>query len=115
MDLVHASGSGDHAEWRDAGPFPFERRREKRRPAEGSAMAAFYGEDGGVCLTRVCIVDSSPGGLGLRSPVEIDAGTLFTLYGDTLDVPRRSGIVARCQPDADGFRVGLECERRRAA
>lgn len=86
-------------------------------------MAAFYDEDGAMCLTRVELLDTSPGGLGLRCPVEIPAGTRFWLYSPAARLPHVTGRVVHCDPDvcdgmlredgdSDGtsYRIGLRCE-----
>jgi hypothetical protein len=121
----------------------FERRAWERVARVGGAMAAFYDEDGAVCLTRVELVDASVSGLGLRCPMAIAPGTRFSLFAGGLPLPHVSGVVVRCEvesaqwcpadrdtleserrmrigaddPEGDGvaFRVGLRCDSRVAA
>lgn len=91
-----------------------ERRGGVRRPRTGTAMAAFYDEDGALSLTRVDLVDESDGGLGVRSPVEVGAGVRVCLYLGTL--PHWGGTVARCVRECGEFRLGLQgCGRAQAA
>lgn len=99
----------------DLAALRLERRSGERRAQPGAAMAAFFDEDGALSLTRVELMDSSPGGLGLRCPVEIEPGVRFSLYSGSIPLPHTTGVVARCEPDGDDFRIGLRCDLRLAA
>lgn len=99
----------------DRDSLRFERRGGDRRPQGGAAMAAFFDEDGALSLTRVELLDASGGGLGLRSPVAIEPGVRFCLYSNSTRLPHTTGIVARCEPDEEEFRIGLRCDARIAA
>jgi hypothetical protein len=99
----------------DLTPIRFERRGCDRLLQTGSAMAAFFDDDGALSLTRVELLDFSPGGLGLRCPVDIEPGVRFCLYSNAMRLPHTTGIVARCEPDDEEFRVGLRCDARLAA
>lgn len=96
-------------------PHRLERRASPREKRSGSAMGAFYDAFGGMSLSRVRIVDSSRGGIGLLSDVPAAPGSRVTLYGDDLPVPRMTGIVARCQREGDAWRIGLRCDASLAA
>lgn len=78
-------------------------------------MAAFYDDDGAISLTRVDLVDSSRLGIGLISPTQVEPGVRVCLYSGSWPLPHRSGIVTRCVPDGDSFRLGLRCDDRAAA
>jgi len=80
-----------------------ERRAWVREREMGSAMAAFYDDQGAICLTRVDLADSSATGLGLRSPMPIEPGARVCLYsGDVARAhgPHLSGTIVRCQRNA---------------
>ncbi|MBL9033052.1 MAG: hypothetical protein JNM80_15245 [Phycisphaerae bacterium] len=95
--------------------FRFDRRGLRRAVETGSAMAAFYDEDGAISLTRVDLVDSTPRGIGMMSPLEVEPGVRVCLYSGAWPMPHRAGIVTRCVPEGEGFRVGLRCDDRAAA
>jgi hypothetical protein len=99
----------------DVRPFRFERRAEGRTTIEGSAMAAFYDEDGALSLTHVRLLDQSEHGLGLISPVRVEPGASFSLHARGRSLPHTTGTVARCVEAEDGFTIGLRCDPRRAA
>lgn len=94
--------------------YKLNRRTSDRAPRAGAAMAAFFDEDGALSLTRVELMDVSDGGLGLLSPVGVPTGVRFSLYWGA-SVPHTTGVVARCAPDGDEYRVGLRCDQRMAA
>ena len=93
----------------------FERRRVARTPAAGEAMAAFYDADGAIALTSEELIDASAKGIGLRSSVEIEPGARFMIYAGGSALAHRGGVVARCTPDGDGWRLGVLCDARMAA
>ena len=99
----------------DIRPFRFERRCEGRQATDGEAMAAFFDQDGALALTRVRLVDESDNGLGLVSPVRVEAGVRFCLYASGRALAHSTGVVARCHPQGEEWRVGLRCERATAA
>ncbi len=94
--------------------FKLNRRTSERKSRAGAAMAAFFDEDGALSLTRVELVDVSDGGLGLVCPVDVPRGVRFSLYWGS-SVPHTTGVVARCVPDGEEFRIGLRCDRKLAA
>ncbi len=99
----------------DVRPFRFERRAEGREAVSGEAMAAFYDEDGALSLTRVKLVDESVHGMGLKSPVQVEAGVRFSLYAKGGRLAHSTGVVARCDADGEEWRVGLRCDAARRA
>lgn len=102
-------------EFRRPDRIRLERRADERTPIAGSVMGAFVDDEGAFTLTRVELLDESAAGLGLLSPVHIEPGRRFTLYAGPMQVAHDSGVVARCEPDGDAYRVGLRCDRRLAA
>jgi len=92
-----------------------DRRSSSRAARTGSAMAAFFDDDGALSLTRVELADESRSGLGLVCPVEVPRGTRFSLYTTGCSLPHTTGVVARCVPEGEDFRVGLRCDHRLAA
>jgi hypothetical protein len=99
----------------DLAPLVQERRKEERQPLTGSATAAFYEEDGGVCLTRVELLDVSRDGYGVRVSAPIAAGAGFVLNGPHVPGAQISGFVGSCTADGDGYRLGLVCSQPVAA
>lgn len=95
--------------------YKIDRRTGERLPRSGSAMAAFFDDDGALSLTRVELADESLAGLGLVCPVEVPRGTRFSLYSTGTPLPHTTGIVARCSPEGEDFRIGLRCDQRIAA
>jgi hypothetical protein len=94
--------------------FKIDRRTSERVRRTGAAMAAFFDEDGALSLTRVELVDVSEGGMGLVCPVDVEPGVRFSLYWGTSH-PHSTGVVVRCSPEGEDFRVGLRCDGRLAA
>lgn len=92
-----------------------DRRASSRTARRDSAMAAFFDDDGALSLTRVEVTDESRGGLGLVCPVEVPKGTRFSLYTTGCQLPHTTGVVARCAPQGEDFRIGLRCDQRMAA
>lgn len=92
-----------------------ERRRQPRRAINGTAMAVFNSGIGAGVLTRVKLVDQSPGGLGVYSPVRVHAGSTFSIVPEQGVGLRQVGLVAHCEPDGEGFRLGLRTKINRQA
>ena len=99
----------------DVRPFRFERRAEGREGISAEAMAAFYDEDGALSLTRVRLVDESVHGLGLVSPVAVEAGVRFSLHARGTTLAHTTGVVARCEARGEEWSVGLRCDPVRKA
>src|SRR5690606_253313 len=92
-----------------------ERRRGVRTPASGDLVATFRTGDGRVGLTRVELVDSSDGGLGILSDVELETGATVTLRDARTSQPWSDARAVRCLSDGGRYRVGLQLSRRMAA
>ena len=97
------------------GPYRFERRQGDRWSLAGVATAfELAGERFGRTHTlRRC--DYSGGGLGGVSDTAIAPGTSVSLGFETRGYPARHGVVARCMPCGEGYRVAICFELRRAA
>lgn len=93
-----------------------ERRKTPRRVMNGGAMAVFSTGIGAGTLVRVEVLDASWTGIGLRCPVEVAPGASVSIVPDDALWPRQTGIVVRCEPDAQGgYRVGLLSRKQKAA
>ena len=104
----------------DSAPAPpaagrFERRRHDRWPARGRATACcaageLFGE------TRpLKILDESDEGLGARSDRPLAPGTVVTVGFAAPGHGARTGVVLRCLPCGDGYRLAIRFETRLAA
>ncbi len=96
-------------------PMRLERRGSARVPARGEMVATFRGADGRIGLTRVELVDSSDGGVGLLSPVAIEPGMTVTLRDARTRQPWTDAACVRCTREVGGYRVGLRLGHRLAA
>lgn len=92
-----------------------ERRESEREEAKGSVLAAVTIPGGGTKIARVELRDISFGGLGLRSEIELQAGSSVALYPPEGRHPTYSGTVVRCSDADNGYRVGVRSVARRAA
>ncbi|MFZ4573137.1 MAG: PilZ domain-containing protein [Phycisphaerales bacterium] len=106
--------SGLAGERRDD-PLRFDRRRAERHGVGGEAVAVFTDEPGPGKILKVCLLDASESGLGVRSPVPIAPGAAFSLMPDKTVWPRHVGIVVRCERDGDGYKLGLRSKAPRTA
>lgn len=96
-------------------PMRLERRSSVRLPARGDLVATYRGADGRVGLTPVDLVDTSDGGVGVRSPVAIEPGMTVTLRDARTRQPWSDAACVRCTREGSGYRVGLRLNRRLAA
>ncbi len=100
-----------------AGPSPlrFERRGADRWPLSGVAVA--YGTAGELFGRRFVLrmLDSSDVAFGARADRPIDPGTIVSVVFASPGHPARSGVVVRCLPCGDGYRVAIRFETRLAA
>lgn len=88
-------------------PLKFNRRAGVRRRVQGEAMAAGYGRAGSITV-RVVLIDASYSGIGVDSPVEFEVGTEIKLHFNGQVLAGRHGLVARCDPRGEGYRVGID-------
>jgi len=93
--------------------LPAERRDQPRQTERGTARCSITTPAGSSKLTIVELRDSSPGGLGVRSAVPADAGSLVEIFPFAEPIPMTHAEVVRCEPDPEGgFRLGLRLRRR---
>lgn len=90
-------------------PLHPNRRECARYPAEGSAIAIANIAHRRL-VTTTDLVDASPSGLGLLSPMELPIGANVQLHFNNSELPGRSGTVVRCHQVEDGYRVGIFCD-----
>ena len=93
----------------------FERRCADRWPLAG--VAAAYGAAGENFGQRFVlrIVDYSDDGLGARTDRVIDPGSIVSVAFAEPGHPIRTGVVVRCLPCGEGYRVAIRFETRLAA
>ena len=84
-----------------------DRRREERQALGGTAMAVFADRGSAAKIAQVELVDSGATGVGVRSYVNVDKGSSFTLTPDNVLLPKVTGTVVRCIRDGEGYRLGL--------
>ena len=96
-------------------PLRFERRRADRWPLTG--VAAAYGAAGDLFGRRYVLrmLDSSDDGIGARTDRPIDPGTIVSIAFAAPGQAMRTGVVMRCLPCGDGYRVAIRFETRLAA
>lgn len=92
-----------------------DRRAECRRAAEGTALATIRESGRPARLTPIEVLDASEHGLGIRVDAPASAGAEVRVYFHSGVVPGRTGVVARCEPDGEAWRVGIRCDMRLAA
>jgi hypothetical protein len=103
----------------DRDPTPpalrFERRLQDRWPCRGTATA--YRVAGQHFGQRhvLKLVDESCEGLGAITAQPLEPGAVVSVGFATLGLPTKSGVVLRCAPCGDGYRVAIRFEHRLAA
>ncbi len=95
--------------------LPFDRRRARRRIAAGTVMATITTPGGESTLARVRLQDISTTGVGLRIDTPLANGTVVAVYSEGSRFPIASGMVVRCLPMGNGYRVGLDRRLREVA
>ncbi len=96
-------------------PLRFERRVHDRWPVHGVAIAhCAAGEHFGERFS-LHMIDASDDGLGARSPTPLDPGTVVTVGFAAPGHGPKNGVVVRCLPCGDGYRVAIRFEMRLAA
>ena len=109
----HGVTEADH----DPAPAPlrFERRVHDRWPCRGTATA--YRVAGQRFGQRhvLKLIDESCEGLGAITAQPLEPGAVVSVGFATLGHPAKSGVVLRCAPCGDGYRVAIRFEHRLAA
>ena len=92
-----------------------DRRYDERQSIAGDGIAAFVDGEGGAKVCKVEFVDASGMGLGIRCGIAVTPGARFTLRPDSGLSQAHAGIVSRCSPDGEGYRLGLKLFLAKAA
>ncbi len=96
-------------------PWKPERRLESRQPAGGRAIVTIREQGQMPILAPVELLDASEHGVGIRSEKPAMPGAAVRLYFHGEVMPGRTGVVARCDRDGEGWRLGVRCDMRMAA
>jgi hypothetical protein len=97
------------------GPLRFERRQHDRWPCRGTATA--YRVAGQRFGERhvLKLLDESYDGIGAVTARPLEPDTPVSVGFAALGHPAKSGVVLRCAPCGDGYRVAIRFESRLAA
>ena len=106
----------------DAGPRPsgptilrFERRRSTRSTITGTAEVQRIGGGRFGQSHRLVLQDYSDGGLAARSDTVVEPGTLVWIVMDCPGASGRRGVVRRCVPCGNGYRIAVQFDLALAA
>lgn len=97
------------------GPLRFERRGIDRWQLKGIATAFRLSGDRFGAMHDLRTIDFSHDGLGAISDAVIEPGTLVSIGFQEPGYAAKRGIVLRCMPCGDGYRVAIQFEARMAA
>ncbi len=107
------SAPADHQD--DSAPLRFERRATDRWPMRTTATAFRVGGDEFGRIHELNVQDFSHGGMGAISHSVIEPGTAVSIgFAEPGQIAKR-GVVLRCTPCGNGYRVAIEFEARLAA
>ncbi|HWB20739.1 MAG TPA: hypothetical protein VG711_10590 [Phycisphaerales bacterium] len=105
----------DYLQERPQSALTFERRGMDRWPMHGIATAfRLSGEEFGR-MHELKLVDYSHEGLGAVSDSVLEPGTLVTIGFQQAGYQAKRGVVLRCLPCGEGYRVAIQFEQRMAA
>jgi len=96
-------------------PLRFERRRHDRWKCRGVATAYHVGGQRFGERHVLRLLDESFESLGAITSRPLEPGALVSVGFATLAHPARSGVVLRCEPCGDGYRVAIRFELAMAA
>ncbi|MDY7110056.1 MAG: PilZ domain-containing protein [Planctomycetota bacterium] len=96
-------------------PLRFERRQCDRWGLNGVATAFELAGDGFGRMHTLRMVDYSEGGLGAVSDSVIPLGAAVSVGFQSPGYPAKRGVILRCTPCGDGYRVAIGFEQRMAA
>lgn len=88
----------------------FERRRSERMNVDAHATLFCLGSNFGE-IHEMQTVDYSDTGVGLSATQPVEAGQTVSVGFSYPSCRAGYGTVVRCQPDGEGFRVGVRFER----
>lgn len=92
-----------------------DRRFSPRAKLCGEAFAVFTDSITAGKLATIELVDGCAGGFGVRCPFAVDPGASFSMTPESGRMGRHVGMVVRCEPDGEGYRLGLRSRGTRAA
>lgn len=110
QDAAHEIASPD-----SLAPIPFERRAHERHETLGELEAV---RSDGLCFPatmRLKMIDESFGGVAARVDRPLPPGARLSVRTCPVTGQWRQGVVVRCCPSGEGYRVGIAFERRKAA
>lgn len=94
--------------------IPFDRRTAARRATSGDYVAVMIdGNDSHI--SSVEMLDESPGGFGITSPMPMPSGAICHLHPHGVIALAEVGRVVRCTKRGDDYVIGLVSVRRLAA
>lgn len=105
----------DEEPGRTTGTLRFERRRTDRWPLDGVATAFELAGDGFGRTHALRLLDCSDEAIGALSDTVVRPGTTVSVGFHAPGYSARRGVVSRCRPCGDGYRVAILFERRLAA
>ena len=99
----------------DHAPLTFDRRQSDRWSIEGAATAIrLAGAEFGI-IHELRSLDYSHGGMGATSDTVIEPGTVVSVGFQRPGLIAQRGVVLRCLPCGDGYRLAIRFEGRLAA
>ncbi|MCP3902068.1 MAG: PilZ domain-containing protein [Planctomycetes bacterium] len=104
-----------HESNEDRGPFRFERRQCDRWPVDGNATAFELGGENFGRMHHLRMQDYSDSGLCAYVDDPLTPGTTVSIGFQHSGYLARRGVVARCLPCGDGYRLAIIFEMRLAA
>ena len=96
-------------------PLRFERREHDRWPISGVANACRLGGADFGRMTTLRLLDYSAGGLGALSDEPLEPGAMVSVGFRAPGCPPEHGVVVRCLPCGEGYRLAICFQRRLAA
>ncbi len=96
-------------------PLHFERRTHDRWSIDGVATIFHLGGAHFGRMHSLKSIDYGPGGLGARSADPVEPGSLVSVGFESPTYTAKRGVVVRCMPCGDGYRVAIRFEHRLAA
>lgn len=99
----------------DSQTLRFERRGTGRWPLRGRVVLSELAPERFNRTHEADLLDHSEFGYGLICDDPIEPGMRVSMQFDGFGMPVRCGVVVRCQRCADGWRISVQVEHRRAA
>ena len=99
----------------DGGPLRFERRLSDRWSIDGVATAFELAGEGFGRTHTLRMLDYSTEGIGAICETVISPGTSVSIGFQSPGYPARRGMIIRCLPCGEGYRMAVIFEQRMAA